>query len=779
MYQLIGVFLFGLSFSMGWAKQPDPLESYNIVWKSPSENSLESMPCGGGDVGMNVWVEKGDLLIYLSRSGTFDELNSFPKLGRLRIALSPNPFDGPDSFRQELKLKEGYVQIMAEKGDVRVAVDVWADVFRPVSHIDIDSNRKITVIATYENWRNEDRELVGLEKNMCRTYLGAPVPAVAKKDRVEFSESGVLFYHRNSGETVFDLLVRQQGLDSVKPQLWNPMANLTYGGRMTGSNMQPLDTVRGRYASTDFRGWRLKSVQPARRHRIKVVMHNQHSTSVQEWETALKNVERDVAKTRMSARKRSMDWWEDFWDRSHIYINKDQPDIKDKRWQVARNYQVFRYQLGCNAFGSFPTKFNGGLFTTDPEYVNAKMRYSPDYRSWGGGSATAQNQRLVYWPMLKSGDVDMMAPQFDFYADALKNAEIRTRHYWGHGGASFTEQMERFGLPVGFEYGWKRPEYFDPGVQYNSWIEYQWDTSFEFCKMILDAYLYKGVAIKKYIPLIESCLRFYDEHYQYLSRLRTTQSLDQQGHLVFYPSTAGETYKMATNPITVITAMKSVIGSMSSLPREILDDSTRTYIESLFQRLPEGIHYRMQNGKKTLAPAQSWERINNVELPQLYSVYPWGVHGVGREGLEVARNTWFYGADVPGQKNHVSWHQDPIFCARLGLTDEAAREIVKKMQDADRRFPTFWGPGHDWVPDHNWGGSGMIALQEMLMQNVGDKIYLFPAWPKEWDVDFKLHAPKNTIVEVRYRKGKVEKVSVSPVERAKDIEWMNNYGMNE
>ncbi|MFG0333144.1 MAG: hypothetical protein ACF8TS_07270, partial [Maioricimonas sp. JB049] len=46
--------------------------------------------------------------------------------------------------------------------------------------------------------------------------------------------------------------------------------------------------------------------------------------------------------------------------------------IKDKRWQVARNYQVFRYQLGCNAFGSFPTKFNGGLFTTDPEYVAAK-----------------------------------------------------------------------------------------------------------------------------------------------------------------------------------------------------------------------------------------------------------------------------------------------------------------------------------------------------------------------------------------------------------------------
>ena len=41
----------------------------------------------------------------------------------------------------------------------------------------------------------------------------------------------------------------------------------------------------------------------------------------------------------------------------------------------------------------------------------------------------------------------------------------------------------------------------------------------------------------------------------------------------------------------------------------------------------------------------------------------------------------------------------------------------------------------------------MIGLQEMLMQTVDNKIYLFPAWPKEWDVSFKLHTPFNTTVE--------------------------------
>lgn len=31
----------------------------NYTWVSPSLNVSESMPCGGGDVGMNVWVEQG------------------------------------------------------------------------------------------------------------------------------------------------------------------------------------------------------------------------------------------------------------------------------------------------------------------------------------------------------------------------------------------------------------------------------------------------------------------------------------------------------------------------------------------------------------------------------------------------------------------------------------------------------------------------------------------------------------------------------------------------
>ncbi|MEN0056564.1 MAG: hypothetical protein AAGC65_23000, partial [Mucilaginibacter sp.] len=73
---------------------------------------------------------------------------------------------------------------------------------------------------------------------------------------------------------------------------------------------------------------------------------------------------------------------------------------------------------------------------------------------------------------------------------------------------------------------------------------------------------------------------------------------------------------------------------------------------------------------------------------------------------------------------------------------------------------------------HNWGGSGMIGLQEMLLQVDDKKIYLFPAWPKNWDVHFKLHAPYNTTIEASLKNGKVEHLKVLPTERSKDVIMM-------
>jgi len=57
----------------------------------------------------------------------------------------------------------------------------------------------------------------------------------------------------------------------------------------------------------------------------------------------------------------------------------------------------------------------------------------------------------------------------------------------------------------------------------------------------------------------------------------------------------------------------------------------------------------------------------------------------------------------------------------------------------------------------------------MLMQADGRQIILLPAWPKEWNVEFKLHAPAQTTVEGSYRDGKMQSLTVTPASRGRDV----------
>ncbi len=723
------------------------------------------MPCGGGDIGLNVWVEQGDLLFYLSRSGTFDENNSFLKLGRVRVKLTPNPFDGSD-FRQELRLQDGSVWIEGSNGDFSVQVHVWVDVFRPVVHVAIESSRPVATEIGYENWRYRDRVMQGKENN-ANSYKWAPREVITAKDEVTFQDKNILFYHRNREQpTIFDITVEQQGMDSVKSQLYNPLKNLTFGGILRGQNMEPAGTYTGKYLDTDFQGWKLQSKTAARSHALSVYLHTAQTNTLEEWQHGLQQHMKEAQKHEESAWQKTRDWWQQFWGRSFIFLETEEPHTP--AWQAGRNYQLFRYMLGCNAFGEYPTKFNGGLFTYDPSLVDSTSTFTPDFRNWGGGTMTAQNQRLVYFPMLKSGDFELLKPQFAFYLRAQHNAELRSKVYWNHAGACFTEQIENFGLPNPTEYGWERPQGYDPGMQYNAWLEYQWDTVLEFCLMMLDIERYTGEDISDYLPFIESCLTFFDEHYQYLASQRGSKKLDANGHLVLYPGSACETYKMAYNATPTIAALQTVLTRLLALPSHYLPAAKKKAWTAMLERIPP-LHFRSCNGHTTLAPAKLWERINNVEAPQLYPVFPWGMYGIGKPDLDIALNTWHHDPDVVQFKSHVGWKQYNIFAARLGLTQEAAALTVLKMKDSGRRFPAFWGPGFDWTPDHNWGGSGMIGMQEMLLQTDGKKIYLLPSWPKDWDVHFKLHAPYQTTVEAWVKNGKLIDMKVLPASRAQDV----------
>lgn len=212
-------------------------------------------------------------------------------------------------------------------------------------------------------------------------------------------ERGVLWYHRNEQETFFDKTIAMQHLGHLKDSLWNPLSNLTFGGYIEGDGLVYVGDTIGKYVDTEYKGYVLRSTSRKKTHQIAISLHVEQTETLDEWFAGLDKIRR-YTKDKVNSRKKTIEWWQNFWQKSYVRIDYDNKE-HSVPFQIGRNYQLFRYQLACNAFGEYPTKFNGGLFTYDPSFVDPNYKFDPDYRNWGGGTHTAQNQRLVYWPMLK------------------------------------------------------------------------------------------------------------------------------------------------------------------------------------------------------------------------------------------------------------------------------------------------------------------------------------------------------------------------------------------
>lgn len=172
-----------------------------------------------------------------------------------------------------------------------------------------------------------------------------------------------------------------------------------------------------------------------------------------------------------------------------------------------------------------------------------------------------------------------------------------------------------------------------------------------------------------------------------------------------------------------------------------------------------------KDGNPVLLPAREFQNPGNVENTELYAVYPYRLYGVGLPDLELARRT-FAQRRFRGPK---CWSQDPIDAALLGLTGEARKDVTANFTNSGARFQAFWKPEHDWMPDFDNGGAAMQTLQWMLMQCDGKRILLLPAWPADWDADFKLDAPLKTTVQGKVRGGKLVELMVTPDARRGDI----------
>jgi len=184
---------------------------------------------------------------------------------------------------------------------------------------------------------------------------------------------------------------------------------------------------------------------------------------------------------------------------------------------------------------------------------------------------------------------------------------------------------------------------------------------------------------------------------------------------------------------------------------------------ALIRALPP-LPRRTHDGVELLAPAAKYEPSRqNCESPELYAVFPFRLFGLGKPGLDLARRTFASRHD----RFTNGWPQDGQDAALLGLVEEAQQNVLAKLQNSHRghRFPVMWGPNFDWCPDQCHGSNLLDTVQRMLLQADGDRILLLPCWPRQWNVSFRLCAPRRTVVECEFRDGEVKRLVVTPAER--------------
>ena len=533
-------------------------------------------------------------------------------------------------------------------------------------------------------------------------------------------------------------------MESWLDQGTDPLQDLTFGGLIQGEN----------FANSD--GTSLKSTKPEKHHLVSIHLLTAQTVTPQQWIDQLQKLSHQTNLISLNqARKAHQKWWTDFWNRSWIFVSGD-----EFAETVTRGYILQRFMTASAGRGKSPIKFNGSIFTVDA--LLDGQDYDADYRNWGG-PYWFQNTRLSYWPLLASGDFDMLQPYFQMYIDAMPLAKARTLRYFGHDGVFFPETMYFWGAYPQDNYGWPNQRTGLPvHTTTNQYIRYEWQSGLELLTQMLDYYAITqndSFLCSTLLPIAEAVTTFYDQHYPRSS----------QGELRIEPAQALETYWDSVNPMPEIAGLRFVLPKLLVLPTDLISHQLREQWTRLLAEVPE-LPTRQIDDQVVLSPASEIGPKNNQENPELYAIFPYRLFGVSKPHIELARQAFTHRQ----HRGSHGWYQDDTQAAFLGETDQAYNYIVNRFRQnhPQSRFPAFWGPNFDWLPDQTHGGNGMMALQTMLMQTEDQKIILFPAWPQNWNVAFKLHAPLNTIIEGVYNNRKLEHLSVTPEARFKDLAQM-------
>ncbi len=773
----------GLNFlSVAASSVGADVEKYNVVWDSPSENSFGSMPLGNGDIGLNVWVENnGHLLFYIAKVDALDSKQLGPKLGRVRMRMEPPlPLEG--NFRQTLSLVDA--SVLVEAGDVQLRV--WVDANNPVIRIEAKSQTPRTAIITTES---------------LRPLLPATDPLPSQGTVGLFfndKEDRLAWCYRNVSSDWWAENFRTQNTPEMVAKTKDPLLHRTSGCVLQGKGFARELSKFGDLQRT----LRLREKASAFDFSVKVI--STQPDNLNDWLS-------EATKPSPSDWKAHCAYWKLFWNRSYAHVtsartgtfNLDQCrftqfpqgskgyaghkeiDAEKNVFQISQRYALERFCQACASRGAVPPNANGSLFTMDmPAGVAggynriSESPISPDYRYWQECCWFMwQNLRFPYWSMASRGDNDSLRPGMQYVRDSLGICKDHCQKVFGHDGAFIFEASAWLNIGKFNPPGMKHLlHHFLPTVETPAIM-------CEYYEHTRDRAFLENVLL----PCADEFLKFYEIHYP---------KRDANGIMQMEDVGAAETFQRVTNPATEIGGIKYVLTKLLSFD---IDEARRQRWTAMLKAMP-GVALRKVRGLELLAVGEKYSpggmdgAVDSGEHPELYGIYPFRQICLGQpQLLGVARQSFHLRiVSLDGSKDTRSmetggWQMSPVQAAYLGLPREAARltsinfndQFIHFCDNFDpdasypkrprARFPAFWETKTDGTPDNDHGAASAAALQSMLLQSEGRRIFLLPAWPEDWNAAFKLCAADNTTVECVFRDGKIQSLKVTPESRRGDI----------
>ena len=752
------------------------LAACDVVWDSPSTNSAGSMPLGNGDIGLNAWVEEsGDLVFFISKTDAWTDCGRMVKLGQVRVRLTPSLATLP--FRQQLQLLHGQMVITSGPEGSATTLRLWVDANRPVIHIEAESQQEMQAQVGLYVWRTADRDWQG---DGTVGYISSmnTGPLIEKADTVlPPTDNCIVWYHRNE-LTIYPWTMAAQGLTSLVPLVSDPLLHRTFGGCISGAGLVQAEAGAATQALT--------TVAPTRHLDVAIDVLTAQTDTAGQWLDQLNDIVVEEQGTEVAAAWAAhCQWWEDFWNRSWIFVHTPEDDTPATAAQIAARvtardalqltgngglsnhirpavstdpdgpvvtsgYARQRFVTAAAGRGAYPIKHDGSIFTVNTR--DPASLVEADYRVHGANYWFLDSATTSYGPMLRSGDYEQLLPLFGMYRAMVPMARERTKQYFGHEGIFIPATVYPWGT-----------------FQTNEYVQYLWQGGLELTAKMLDYYeATQNVAFLRetLLPLADGVATFYDRHWQ----------RDTNGKIRLDPACALESVHHAVNPLPEIAGLWYVLPRLLALPAGETTAAQRAAWAETLADLPNVPMSGTAGAEICVAAEVIYDRQGD-EMPELYGVFPYRLYALGCPDFDIGRRSVEAYSPAPPQTGYPlagrvgGWRLNPIQVAFVGKAQQAAGMVVSNFasHDPGSRFPAFWGPNQVGSKDQSHGGVSMTALQAMLLQVEGRKIYLFPAWPKTWDVNFKLHALYNTTVEGELRDGQVISLKVTPESRTADV----------